>query len=169
MAPVSRRLRSIGNRLATSTSIDTRFFKLAPVQRLERWLNAMPHPGHVVEIAPNRVAAARWGKGHGSLESFAVEPLPAGAIMASPVDANIPQPEAVTSALRKVLSRTQNHAGSVALLIPDPVVRVFILAFETLPRRADDALPLLRWRLKKSVPFDVDETVVSWMRQESRE
>ena len=24
---------------------------------------------------------------------------------------------------------------------------------------------MLRWRLKKSVPFDVDETVVSWMRQ----
>ena len=32
-----------------------------------------------------------------------------------------------------------------------------------------EALPLLRWRLKKSVPFDVDETVVSWMRQEGRQ
>ena len=37
-----------------------------------------------------------------------------------------------------------------------------------MPRRADEALPLLRWRLKKSVPFDVDETVVSWMRQTGR-
>jgi hypothetical protein len=27
----------------------------------------------------------------------------------------------------------------------------------------------LRWRLKKSVPFDVDETVVSWMRQTGKE
>jgi len=26
----------------------------------------------------------------------------------------------------------------------------------------------LRWRLKKSVPFDVDETVLSWMRQNGR-
>ena len=57
----------------------------------------------------------------------------------------------------------------MALLIPDPVVRVFILPFETLPRSADEALPLLRWRLKKSVPFDVDETVVSWMRQTGKE
>ncbi len=47
-------------------------------------------------------------------------------------------------------------------------MRVFILPFETLPRSAEDALPLLRWRLKKSVPFDVEETVVSWMRQEGR-
>lgn len=135
---------------------------------MERWLNAMPHPSMVVEIAPNRVSAAHWGKAKGTLESFAVEPLPAGAVVASPVEANIQQPETVTSALRRVFSRAQNTGGSVALLIPDPVVRVFILAFESLPRRADDALPLLRWRLK-SVPFDVDETVVSWMRQEGRE
>jgi type IV pilus assembly protein PilM len=155
--------------LSSSASLATQFYNLAPVRRMERWLNAMPHPPLVVEIAPNHVAAARWGKTRGTLESFAVEPLPAGAVIASPVDANIQQPDAVTSAVRRVLSRTQNPGGSVALLIPDPVVRVFILAFETLPRRADDALPLLRWRLKKSVPFDVDETVVSWMRQEGRE
>jgi type IV pilus assembly protein PilM len=155
--------------LATSTNIATQFFNLGPVRRVEHWLNAMPHPTHVVEIASNHVAAAHWGKSRGALESFAVEPLPVGAVMASPVDANIPQPDAVTSAVRKVFTRTQTSGGSVALLIPDPVVRVFILAFESLPRRADDALPLLRWRLKKSVPFDVDETVVSWMRQEGRE
>ena len=61
------------------------------------------------------------------------------------------------------------RGAPLVLLIPDPVVRVFILPFETLPRRADEALPLLRWRLKKSVPFDVDETVVSWMRQTGKE
>jgi type IV pilus assembly protein PilM len=43
------------------------------------------------------------------------------------------------------------------------------LTFDNLPRKAQDALPLLRWRLKKSVPFDVDETVVSWNRQDGRE
>ena len=89
--------------------------------------------------------------------------------MASPVDANVIQPEAVRSALRKVFNRVPPRGAPMVLLIPDPVVRVFILPFETLPRRADEALPLLRWRLKKSVPFDVDETVVSWMRQTGRE
>jgi type IV pilus assembly protein PilM len=43
------------------------------------------------------------------------------------------------------------------------------LPFDNLPRSAADALPLLRWRLKKSVPFDVEETAVSWMRQEGRQ
>jgi type IV pilus assembly protein PilM len=97
-----------------------------------------------------------------------VEPLAPGAIIASPVEANIVNTDAVRSALRRVFSRVPDHGSEVALLVPDPVVRVFILPFETLPRRAEDALPLLRWRLKKSVPFDVEETVVSWSRQRGR-
>ncbi len=155
--------------MTSSATLATRFFELGPVRRLERWLNAMPHPSVVVEIASTHVAAAHWSKTGGHLESHGVEPLPLGAVMASPVDTNVVQPEAVRSALRKVLNRVPVHDAPLALLIPDPVVRVFILPFETLPRRSDEALPLLRWRLKKSVPFDMDETVVSWMRQSGRE
>ena len=138
------------------------------MRKIERWLTALPHPSLVVEIAAEHVAAARWGKVRGNLESFAVEPLPFGAVVPSPVEPNIAQPDEVRSALRKVFSRVSATPG-LALLIPDPVVRVFILPFENLPRRSDEAMPLLRWRLKKSVPFDVDETVVSWMRQSGRE
>jgi type IV pilus assembly protein PilM len=139
------------------------------VHKIDRWLNAMPHPALVIEIAASHAAAARWAHTRGNLESYAVEPVGEGAIVASPVDPNIVKPDSVRSALRRVLSRVPARGPDVALLIPDPVVRVFILPFETFPRRADEALPLLRWRLKKSVPFDVDETVVSWMRQAGRD
>ena len=155
--------------MTSSPSLGTQFFNLGPVRRIERWLSAMPHPSLVVEISSTHVAAAQWSKVGGHLENHAVEPLPVGAVMASPVDANVIQPEAVRTALRKVLNRVPPRGAPLALLIPDPVVRVFILPFDMLPRRADEALPLLRWRLKKSVPFDVDETVVSWMRQTGKE
>jgi type IV pilus assembly protein PilM len=154
--------------LSSTASLSSQFFQLGPVRKIERWLTALPHPSLVVEIAAEHVAAARWGKVRGNLESFAVEPLPFGAVVPSPVEPNIAQPDEVRSALRKVVSRVSATPG-LALLIPDPVVRVFILPFENLPRRSDEAMPLLRWRLKKSVPFDVDETVVSWMRQSGRE
>jgi type IV pilus assembly protein PilM len=133
---------------------------------LDRWLNVMPHPAPVIEIEQTHVAAAQWDGGR--LQSYAVEPLEAGAIMPSPVETNIAQPETVRRALQRVLSRVGNLAGPVALLVPDSVVRVFILPFESLPRSESDALPLLRWRLKKSVPFDVEETAVSWSRQTAR-
>ena len=135
--------------MTSSATLATRFFELGPVKKLERWLNAMPHPSLVVEIASTHVAAAHWSKTGGHLESHAIEPLPLGAIMASPVDANVVQPEAVRSALRKVFNRVPVRDAPLALLIPDPVVRVFILPFDTLPRRADEAVPLLRWRLNR--------------------
>lgn len=140
--------------------------KSGPFGGVSRWLHVMPHPEPVIEIAAGHVAAARW---EGSrLQSYAVEPLAVGALMPSPVETNVTQPDAVRQALQRVFSRVGEISGPVALLLPDPVVRVFILPFENLPRRADDALPLLRWRLKKSVPFDVEETAVSWSRQTAR-
>ena len=151
----------------TTGSLAAQFYQLGPVRRIDRWLQAMPHPDLVVEIAPDHVAAARWSAR--SLDAASFEALSTGSIMASPLEANITQPDAVRSALRAVLNRVPVRGTPFTLLIPDPVVRVFILPFDTLPRGADEALPLLRWRLKKSVPFDMDETVVSWMRQSGRE
>jgi type IV pilus assembly protein PilM len=144
-------------------------YRFGPAQRLLGWLDAMPHPPFVCEITATHVAAARWGHGRHSLDQFAVEDLPPGAVVPSPVETNIPRPEVVRGALRHALTRAPIRGQDVALLVPDPVVRVFILPFEKFPRRADEALPLLRWRLKKSVPFDVEETVVSAMRQSGRD
>jgi type IV pilus assembly protein PilM len=148
-----------------SDSVADRLYGVGLIGRIDRWLHAMPHPSLVVEIAEQHVAAARWGKRRGHLEGIAVEPLPLGAVMPSTVETNIPQPDAVRAALRRVFTRMPDRGAPIALLVPDLVVRVFILPFDSLPRKTEDALPLLRWRLKKSVPFDVDETVVSWTRQ----
>jgi type IV pilus assembly protein PilM len=136
--------------------------------KIDRWLHAMPHPSMVVEISADHVAAAHWGM-RGGLEASAIESLPPGAVMPSPVEPNVTQPDAVRGALRRVFSHVPHRGAPLALLVPDMAVRVFVLPFESLPRKSDDALQLLRWRLKKSVPFDVDETTVSWMRQAGRD
>src|SRR5271155_267624 len=155
--------------MTATDSVATQFYRVGLVGRIDRWLHAMPHPSLVVEIAGEHVAAARWGKRLGQLDGVAVESLPLGAVMPSTVETNITQPEVVRSALRRVFTRIPDRGAPIALLVPDLVVRVFILPFDNLPRNAEEALPLLRWRLKKSVPFDVDETVVSWMRQNGHE
>jgi type IV pilus assembly protein PilM len=152
---------------AASATLESKFFQIGIVRRIDRWLHAMPHPAVVVEIAPGHVAVARWSGTN--LDGVVAESLPTGAVMPSPVENNVTQPDAARAALRRAFNHVSNRGAPVTLLVPDAVVRVFILPFENLPRRADDALPLLRWRLKKSVPFDVDETVVSWMRQSARD
>lgn len=141
---------------------------IGPIRRLGEWLDAMPHPPLVCEIAQTHVAAARWGRRRLALEGYAIESLPEGAVTPSPMEGNIRDAEAVHTALRRVLARLPAHGNELALLVPDAVVRVFILPFETFPRRAEDAMPMLRFRLKKSVPFDVEETTISAMRQKGR-
>lgn len=136
---------------------------------LRAWLDAMPHPSLVFEIAATHVAAARWGRMVGHLAAFHAEPLPEGAIVPSATQPNVANADVLRSAIRSVLARVPAEGQNVALLVPDPVIRVFILPFDTFPRRSDEALPLLRWRLKKILPFDAEEAVVSWRRQQNPE
>ncbi len=137
-------------------------------RKVARWLEAMPHPPLALEICQDRVAAARWTR-TGGLDSFAVEDLPEGALLPSAVETNIVNPIAVKSAIAGVMSRLRAKDEEVALLVPDPVIRVFVQHFDQFPRSPQEAEPMLRWKLKKSVPFEADETMISYMRQAPRE
>ncbi len=137
-------------------------------RRMARWLDALPHPPLAIEIAADRIAAARWSRA-GSLDGFAVEALPPGAIVPSAVETNIVNPAAVKTAVINACGRLRAREEEVALILPDPVIRVFVQHFEEFPRSPQEAIPMLRWKLKKSVPFEVDETLISYMRQAPRE
>jgi len=121
-----------------------------------------------MEIASDRVAVVRWNR-TGSLDSFAVELLPPGAIVPSAVETNLVNSAAVSAAISKACERVGSREEDVALVLPDPVIRVFVQHFEEFPLSADEAIPMLRWKLKKSVPFEADETIISYMRQRPRE
>ncbi len=125
---------------------------------MTRWLDSTPHPQLAMEIAPQYVAVARgW--------QSAYESLPAGAVVPSPVELNMPDAGVVRPRLQSALNRVGLRGQDMALLLPDQVIRLFLLHFETFPRRGDEIIPLLRWRLKKSVPFEIEETIVSYMLQ----
>jgi type IV pilus assembly protein PilM len=138
------------------------------VRNAARWMQTLAHPPLAIEITQDRLAAVRW-TAKGTLGEVAIEPLPPGALVASPVEANFIDPKAAETALTALCERLQSRNEDVALLIPDSVIRVFIQHFDEFPRSDRDALPMLRWRLKKSVPFDIEETQISYMRQAPRE
>jgi len=135
---------------------------------MARWLDALPHISLAIEVASERVAAARWSR-TGSLDGYAVESLPAGALIPSAVETNIVNSAAAKAAVANVCDRLRARDEDVAMILPDTVIRVFVQHFEEFPRSAAEAEPMLRWKLKKSVPFEADETVISYMRQAPRE
>jgi type IV pilus assembly protein PilM len=138
------------------------------VRRAALWLDAMPHTALALEVSPDRVAAARWSRAD-ALDGYAVESLPAGALVPSAVETNIVNSAAVKTAVTSVCERLRCANEDVAMILPDTVIRVFVQHFEDFPRSAAEAEPMLRWKLKKSVPFEADETLISYMRQAPRE
>ena len=144
-------------------------YQSALVRRVVQWLDAPPHPPVVCEIASDHVTAAHWTRTNWALEGFATEPLSPDAIAPTAVETNLLNATEVRAAVAKVFAQLGVKGQDVALLVPDPIVRVFVLHFDTFPRSAAEATPLLRWRLKKSVPFEAEETLISFMRQAPRE
>jgi len=142
-------------------------YKVDAIRRLTRWLEATPHPGLVIEVSPERVAAARFTR-TGSLDGFAVETLPPGAVVPSAIETNLLNLAPVKMAVSNLAGTMKMKDEDAALLAPDPVIRVFVQHFDDFPRTAEEAIPMLRWKLKKSVPFEVDETLLSYMRQQPR-
>jgi type IV pilus assembly protein PilM len=154
--------------LTSAATFQQGVYQSSLIRRLTRWLDAIPHPPLALEISSDRIAVARWSR-TGALDSFAVELLPLGAIVPSAVETNLVNSSAVSSAISKVCERVRSHEEEVALILPDPVIRVFVQHFEEFPRSAEEAIPMLRWKLKKSIPFEADETIISYMRQPPRE
>jgi type IV pilus assembly protein PilM len=97
--------------------------------------------------------------------------LSSGALEASPVRENLIHPDEVRQALAgclESLGRTGGHpsasrAVDIALAVPDQAARVFFLSFDQFPAQPSQAIPLVRWKLKKSVPFEIDTATVSYM------
>ena len=118
-------------------------------------------PAAAVELAPGAVLAAATPS-PGAPPVFAAEPLPPGAIVPGLVETNLPGAPAVSAAIRAALAAVSPRPRAVTVILPDSAVRVFVLDFDTLPSRAEDAMAVLRFRLRKSVPFDVEQAGISY-------
>ncbi len=112
------------------------------------------------EIAPGRVTAARGGSG--GVESASARTISAEALTPALSGENFPRRDEVSSAVADVLASVGLRGKDVIVVVPDSVVRVVLLDFESLPSKKEDAEGVIRFRLKKSLPFDVDKAKISY-------
>ncbi|HWB32182.1 MAG TPA: hypothetical protein VG714_03315, partial [Acidobacteriaceae bacterium] len=66
------------------------------------------------------------------------------------------------AALKRVLDEVGQRGRVVTLVVPDAAVRVLLVDFDELPSKQAEALPVVRFRLKKLLPFDADDAAVSY-------
>jgi len=123
-------------------------------------------PRLACEIAAEGVTAARALTAEGPVDSVARVPLAPGAVMPGLKPGNLADRVAVIAAIRRALEsidvRPNSRGADLTIIIPDAAVRVLLLDFDALPPKLTEALPIVRFRLKKLVPFEVDGAMVSF-------
>lgn len=125
-------------------------------------------PKLACEIAADRVLAGRLNGGK-ALESCATRELAPGVVVPDLVENNLRQREAVSAGIESALNSVGVRSHDVIAIIPDASVRVMMVDFDTLPSDQEEALGVVRFRLKKSLPFDVEKAKVSFHAQKVKD
>lgn len=113
------------------------------------------------ELGADRIVAAR-ATSAGMIDVSAVRPLKPGAIAPNLAAANIADREAVRAAIQEAMAGVAGHLRDVIAVLPDGACHVSLLDFDSLPEEREEAAGVIRFRLKKSLPFDVDQARLSY-------
>jgi type IV pilus assembly protein PilM len=124
-------------------------------------LVADPPPNHLFEVSEAGIAFA-----HGKDTRFeAFEP---GTVVVSPVEDNLLRADAVSAAISRVAASGASKAAAsskkrkpAAVILPDYAARVTVLDFDSFPSSIEEQNSLVRFRVKKTIPFDIDSAAVS--------
>lgn len=118
-----------------------------------------PPPEFVFEIAADGIAVSRTRPP--AAPQFA--PLAAGVLSPSPVKENILDAAAYAAAVSKVVPAANTRGRrTAALILPDNALRLAVLDFENLPEKETERLALIRFRLRKTVPFEIEEAALAY-------
>jgi type IV pilus assembly protein PilM len=119
-------------------------------------------PRIACELSPERVIAARVTNDGASLDAYTGRAMAAGALAPRLSEANVANASAVQQALTDALTTIGSKSRDVIAILPDASVRVSLLEFDTLPDKKQEADEVVRFRLKKAIPFNIDDATVSY-------
>ena len=118
-----------------------------------------PPPEFVFEIASDGIAMSRTRPP--AAPQYAA--LPAGVLVPSPFKDNVLDHDAFTRAVARLVPAAARRAQrTAALILPDNAMRLAVLDFESFPAKEEERLALVKFRLRKTLPFDVDEAALAY-------
>jgi type IV pilus assembly protein PilM len=120
-----------------------------------------PPPAYAFELSEAGLACARIAEP--SQVNFT--PFQTGVLQVSPAHDNLHQPQVVQEKIQSLAPPNGHRKRRAALILPDYCARVAVLDFDNFPTDPHEQIALLRFRMKKSVPFDVDTAIVSYVVQ----
>lgn len=124
-----------------------------------------------LEIAQEGASLVLVGKRRGVplLERCESISYPAGTLKLSLKEPNILDRSFLTNQLRELYARLLTNQKQVSLSLPDAAGRVLLLDLETRLKSKDEGADLIRWKLKKNLPFDISEIHLDYQVLRERE
>lgn len=119
-------------------------------------------PGVACEINRRTIAMVRLDSRNPALvDRFAVTSLPEGLVSPSLIRPNIADLPDFVSALKSTFAKAEIKTARISVALPDASGKVSLHPLDTLPANENEKQQLLRWKLKKTVPFSIDEAHVT--------
>ncbi len=118
-----------------------------------------PPPAMAFEISEAGIAAARME----TRAAVEFRPFRPGTLAVSPLKENVIDPDDFAAVVRSIAgSAAARKRKDVALILPDYCTRIVVLDFDSFPSDPKEQLSLIRFRLKRSVPFDVESAAIGY-------
>lgn len=119
-------------------------------------------PSLACEVAADRVLAARAAEQGRVVEMSSARELAPGTVIPDLMESNLRDGAALRQAIESAISAVGGRSRDVIAILPDTSVRVVLLDFETLPTQPAEAEAVVRFRLKKSLPFDPENARIAY-------
>ena len=119
-------------------------------------------PRLACEITAESVIAARASEQGGSVEIHTMRMLPTGSVLPSLKDPNVIEPAVLANVIADALQTVGGRSRDVTAVLPDAAIRTVLLDFDSLPEDPKDAAGVVRLRMRKALPFDVDKARLSY-------
>lgn len=124
-----------------------------------------------LEIRPGGVTCAMVGGSQSSprIERVACAQFPENTLHVSLKEPNILEPDVFVDRVKAAHNLILSRSGKVSVSLPDSVGRLLLLDLEGRFKSRAEALDLIRWKLKKSIPFDLSDTHLDYQKLSVRE
>ena len=131
------------------------------------WLLDPEPPGLGLDLRSKEMSLVRLAakRGKPEIDLSVTSPLPEGCLSYRMLEPNILDRPALAQTIENVLLRS-GAAGSkrLALTLPDYLSRISVVELSEAPRSTAETVDLLKFSLRKSLPFDVDDARLAFER-----
>ena len=131
---------------------------LEPVTHLFR----PQRPLWACEFTSRHLIAAGVNSSRKKITAKGISTLSENAVIGSLLEKNIVDHGTILEFLKELMRETGFHGHEIGVVIPDDSARISFITTETLPESEDERTAFIRWKLKKTVPFEIDTAQIAY-------